>query len=42
MYHDMQEWRSERRRGLVSNDMLSTLAYVSILITGLLAIVYTH
>lgn len=42
MNHDLQEWRSERHRGLVSNDMLITLAYISILSIGLLVIVYTH
>ena len=42
MNHDLQEWRSERHRGFVSNDILITLAYTSIIITGLLALVWTH
>ena len=42
MNHDLNEWRLERHRGLVSNDMLIALAYTSILIIGLLAIVWTH
>mgnify|MGYP003627837332 FL=1 len=42
MNHDINEWRSESHTGFVSNDMLITLAYTSIIIIGLLAIVYTH
>ena len=42
MNHDLQEWRSERHTGFISNDMLVTLAYTSLIITGLLAIVWTH
>lgn len=42
MNHDINEWRAERHRGFISNDMLLTLAYASILIIGLLAIVWTH
>ena len=42
MNHDLNEWRYERHRGFISNDMLIAIAYTSILIIGLLALVWTH
>lgn len=40
--HDLQEWRLARQRGFVSNETLWTIGYTLVIISGLLAIVYTH
>ena len=42
MEHDLNEWRSESHRGFITNDMLYTVGYTTIIIIGLLALVWTH
>lgn len=39
---ELQEWRLERHRGFISTDSLWLIGYTAIIVTGLLALVYTH
>ncbi len=40
--HELREWRLDSHRGFISTDMLWSVGYTLVIISGLLAIVYTH